>query len=221
MYQLNNMKLKDIFDTKNPVHLRAFAFSAVIFFLYSILVLIDSDKYVMSFNVVDVSQTTRDSLAYAYFATYVIFILKVLVLLITLFLIILIIRIIISTILHIFTPEKQSGGGINEMRAGALSDHASKIIEAVYSTMRWMLGFIISTDFIIIFFTFLPGILYISLISYLGFYNQNNIMSQSNDTSARIMTTYHNFFMFVITSLVLFSFVFCIYLYFKNLNVLK
>lgn len=216
MSQLNNMKLQDIFDKNNSTHIRAFAFSGILFLLYSILVLMDSGKYVMSFNVLDVSQTTRGSLIYSYFSAYVMFVLKVLVLLITIFILILIIRIIISTILHIFTPEKQSGGGINEMRAGALRDHSNKIMEAVYSTMRWMLGFIISSNFIIIFLILTPLFLYFALTAYVRYYNQENIMAQNKDNSSRIMMTHHNFLMFFITSLALFAFIFCVYLYFKS-----
>ena len=210
------MKLYDVFDIKNPVHLQAFVFSGMLFFLYSILVLLDSSNYVKTFNILDTSQTTRGSLIYAYFAAYLMLMLKVLLLLVTIFLLILIIRIIIATILHIFTPEQQSGGGINEMRAGAFKNHSNKIVDAIYSTMRWMLGFVISSHFILIFLILIPAFLYFSLIAYVRFYNQENVNTQDKNNSGRIMTTHHNFLMFLITSLLLFAYSFCIYLYFKS-----
>ena len=211
------MKVSDIFDTKNPVHLKAFIFSGLLFFLYSIIVLIDSHGYVKNFNIFDTTQTTRGTLLYAYLATYVIFILKVMLLLLTLFILILIIRIILATVIHIFTPHQQmGGGGINEMRAGAFQDHSNRILEAVYSTMRWMLGFVTSSHFIIIFLIIIPLFLYCSLLAYLYFYNKDNVNKQNKGTSGRIMLTHHHFLMFFITSLLLLAFLFCIYLHLKE-----
>ena len=176
--------------------------------------IIDANAYIHNFNIVDPVQTTRWSLLYAYLAGYFIFMLKVLLALLTLFILILIIRVIVSTVIHIFTPQTQSGGGVSEMRAGALKDHYGRLAEAVHSTMRWILCFVISKHFIIIFLIIIPIFLYFSLLAYVRFYNRDNVTGE--ERSKDIMETHHQFLMMFMTTLMLFGFIFCVYLYFQE-----
>jgi hypothetical protein len=208
------MELTDALGTYDPMFMKAFLLSAVLFLLYSIINLIDINGYIKNYNILDVDSVSRGTMVYAYMSGYFMFVLKVVIALVTLFILTLIIRIAVATVIRIFTPKKQSGGASIIMQ-GAASDMTNKVAEAVTSNMRYLLAFITSPSFIVIFLVIVPIFLFFALLGYSRFYNQEHIKQENSNEAPRIMTTHHNFLLFLISSLFTIGFIFTVYLWFK------
>ena len=209
------MELTEALGTYDPAFLKAFLVSAVLFLLYGIINLIDINGYIKNFNILDVDSVARGTMVYAYVSGYFMFVLKVVIALITLFILTLIIRIAVSTVIRIFTPQKQSGGAAAIMR-GAAVDTSNKVAEAVTANMRWLLSFMTSPTFLIIFLVIIPIFFLFVLLAYSRFYNQENIKAENMNEAPKIMTTHHNFLVFVMSSLFAIAFIFTVYLWFKK-----
>jgi hypothetical protein len=183
--------------------------SATLFVLYGIINLIDTNNVIKNFNVLDVSQSTRSTLVYAYTAGHYMFMLKLVIALVTLFVLTLIIRIAVVTVIHIFTPQEQQGGAVNIM-IGAASNLSNKVMEAVTSNMKYVLGFMTPSAFIIVYLVIIPIFVLLFMMVFVRTYDQNIIKNENKDNAPRIMETQHHYLMMFLASLVFMSFVFLI-----------
>lgn len=211
------MQLNEALDTYNSLYIKAFFVSATLFLLYSVINLIEMDKFIKDFNILDIAQTPRGRFIYSYVSGYFMFVLKVILSLVTLFILLLIIRIAVAALIFVFTAikkKKQEGG------ASAIADALKKAVmdkveQAVTSNMRILLGFVTSKPFIIIFLVIVPIFLFFVTLAYSMFYNPEHIQQVNNNESGRIMWTHHGFMMILISSIVLIAFIYSVFLWFK------
>lgn len=203
------MKLSDVLDVYKPSFLGPFALSATLFLLYGIINLVETNTIIKNFNVLDFMQSSRSSLTYAYTAGHYLFMLKLVIALVTLFVLTLIIRIAVVTVIHIFTPQKQEGGALHIM-IGAASDISNKVMEAVLSNMKYILGFMTLKSFIITFLVIIPIFILVFGIVFFRSFNQELMKNEDTENAPRIMTTQHHYVMFMMVSLVIISFLFLI-----------
>ena len=135
--------------------------------------------------------------------------LKLVIALVTLFVLTLIIRIAVVTVIHIFTPQEQQGGAVNIM-IGAASNLSNKVMEAVTSNMKYVLGFMTPSAFIIVYLVIIPIFVLLFMMVFVRTYDQNIIKNENKDNAPRIMETQHHYLMMFLASLVFMSFVFLI-----------
>lgn len=213
------MSLGDSIEIYSPKALMAVILSGTLFLLYSIINLIDMSSYIKNFNILDVGSYTRATMIYAYIAGYFMFLLKVIIALITLFILTLIIRIAISTIIDIFdNGQPQNGGGAAIIHAGAIESANLISIEVVRSNLKYILGFMTLNSFIILFLVLIPIFLFFGVSAYSKFYNQEHIMNENQDEAPRIMTTHHNFLVYLIVSLFIITFIYSIAIWFVRIK---
>lgn len=205
----------------SPSLLAPFMFSCVLFALYSIINLIDMNEFILTFNITDIATFNRGKMIYSYLGGYYNLILKILLSLFIIFILTLVIRILVATILRVVIepPQQQEGGmvgGAKAIQRGAANQNITRIYEAIVSNMRFILGFMINMSFIMLFLLTIPIFLLIVLCAYSQFYNSSNIINNTPTQSVRIILTHHNFLLFFIISLMLITFVYSIYLWFKQ-----
>lgn len=214
------MSLQQSMSMYKPSSLMPFILSALLFLLYGIINLIEMNGYILNFNVIDVDKLTRITMIYIYMAGYYMFILKLVVYLITLYILTLIVRIIVATIIRTIIPGiKISGiksGGANEIQYGAAMEGQNKLLDAAIINMRWLLSFILSSSFIILFLIIIPLFLFVVLFTYSKFYNQDNIKNENRNEAPKIMLTHHNFLVYLIVSIFMITFVYSIYMWFAE-----
>lgn len=211
------MQLNEALDIYNELYLKVFAVSATLFLLYSIINLIEMNKYIKDFNILNIEETSRGRFIYSYMAGYFMFVLKVILALVTLFILLLIIRVAIATLISVFTAinKKKQKGGASTIADSLKTETLNKVEQAVSSNMRLILGFVTTKPFIIIFLVIVPIFLFFVLLAYSTFYNPEHIQEVNKDESGRIMLTHHGFLVFLISSLFTIAFIYSIYLWFK------
>jgi len=207
----------------SPSLMAPFMFSSILFALYSIINLIDMNEFILSFNITDISTLNRGKMIYSYLGGYFNCILKILLSLFVIFILTLVIRILVATILRVViepSAQAQEGGsfvgGARAIQRGAANQNISRINEAIVSNMRFILGFMINVSFIMLFLLTIPIFLLLVLCAYSQFYNKTNIIKNTPNQSIRIILTHHNFLLFFIISLMLITFIYSIYLWFKQ-----
>lgn len=209
------MSIDDVLDIYSPSLLAAFMLSSLFFLLYGVINLIDTNNYIKEFNILDIGTVNRGSLIYAYVAGYYMFVLKVIIALVTIFVLTLIIRIAVTTMIGIFT-NKQTGGDSRKIMHGAAFSVANKIEEAVFGNMRYLLSFMTTGTFVIIFLILIPLFLFFFMLVYVRFFNVEVINEENLNESPKIMITYHHSMMYLLTSFFLVAFLFSLYIWFKK-----
>lgn len=207
------MGLSERLDMFKPTYLGAFSMSAVLFTLYGIINMIDTSAYIRDFKTTDVEASTRGSIIYAYIAGYFMFILKSLIALITLFILTLIIRVLVSTMINVFTKKAVQSGGASAMSDEKAEEVSNMILDAFADNARWILGFFLSPTFIMIFLIIIPLFMYFMLLVYTRFYNQDIVKTENLNEAPKILLTYHHYFMFFMSSIVLISVLFAIWIW--------
>lgn len=208
------MSLAESIDIYSPSALMAVMLSGTLFLLYSVINLIDMNGYIKDFNILDVGTCTRATMIYAYIAGYYMFLLKVIIALVTLFILTLIIRIAVSTIIDIFAPKPGQAGGAAAIHAGAIASANLMSVEVVRSNLKYILGYITLRTFVILFLVIIPIFLFFAIFAYSKFYNQEHIQSENNNEAPKIMSTHHNFLIYLIVSLFAITFIYSIYMWF-------
>jgi hypothetical protein len=214
------MEISAVLETYKPENMGAFMVGSAFFFLYGIQTLIDINVYIQELNITDLSTVNRATLVYSYMAGYFVFIIRLLIALMTIFLLILIVRIIIATVISMFGHGggQQGGaalkGGAQAIMAGAAMESSNVVSTAVKTNMKWILGFITSPIFFVMFLIVIPCFLFLFLLVYIFFFDKN-VVSTEPEKATRIMLTHHFYLMFIITSLFVMCFFYCIYFWFK------
>ena len=99
------MQLNEALDIYDELYLKVFAVSATLFLLYSVINLIEMNKYIIDFNILNVAETPRGRFIYSYLAGYFMFVLKVILALVTLFILLLIIRVAVAALIFVFIAK--------------------------------------------------------------------------------------------------------------------
>lgn len=183
-------------------HPGVFVASAVIFILYTITTLIDVNGIIKNFNILDVENTTRGTLVFAYLAGYYMFILRLFVAILTILVIITILRISVILILALLTTEPQSGGGAREIKTkygGAIKDD---INNSLISNFRFFLGFITVPSlamFIFLFLVVIPMFYLFFVYTVVKLYDQNKAIAENKQEAPRILNTFHHYMLFMMS----------------------
>jgi Na+-transporting methylmalonyl-CoA/oxaloacetate decarboxylase gamma subunit len=186
--------------------------SAVLFILYGIINMIDTNAYILNFKITDIEASTRGSIIYSYLAGYFMFILKSLIALITLFILTLIIRVVVSAMINVFTKRSiQNGGGPSEISDAKADEVSNMVLDAFAVNARWILGFFLSPTFIAIFLIIIPLFMYFMLLVYTRFYNQEIIKTENLNEAPKILLTYHHYLMFFMSAIVFIAVLYAIW----------
>ena len=201
-------------------HPGAFIISGTLFSLYTILSLIDVNGIIKSYNILDIDNTSRSTIIFAYIGGYYMFILKLIIYLLTLFILVTIIRIGVVVILSMFKQQLKTGGGASEIKAqygGAISD----IIQAaVLDNLKIFLGFFSVPKlsyFIFIFFVLIPLMYLFSLYTITSMYDQKRLQNESQEHITSILNTHHHNLLFIMSCFIVIGILYMLIRYYYTI----
>ena len=212
MDQLKEQIRQTIYDT-NGTGPYAFYTSLIFFFLYLILQLIDVNSFVKTFDILEVSKTSRTTIVFSYMIAYFYMFVKLILQLLT-------IVIIMTLIVWVFIAMKSmigggdssgNGGGVRkatsaaEFLGGQANSLQDKFIGAILEIFKWILGAVFLNNFMLIFFIIIPILFLFFLICYVQFYDRKIIIEKDYGKEQLISTTNHNFLMMVMTTMCVFG----------------
>ncbi len=218
------MNLHKIINMYKPDMAIPLCISLIVFFLYMMLQLVDLNNFVKGLNVLDVNQTTRGTIIYAYMIGYFTLLFKLLLQLITLVVLVTLIMWIIVAMTHMLKSNQEGGGNYSsaaELRGGESGDIGKKMKTIALRVVTYLMGTIFLKNFFLIFLFIIPMILLVFLIGYSQFYDRNIITTNpvDKDYAPRIMNTNHSFIMMVMTMLLVFGIlILCIYYMLEVIN---
>ena len=159
------------------------------------------DEYAKKTVIGDVANTERHVLVFVYSFGYCIFLIRLIISILIMFVLTLLIRIMLAIIFDVF----ETGSGSNNVIKKAFVEHISWILSVMSSPIAPLIVLIILPIFIIVF-----------MFAYCYYYDQKNILDTEDDVSkiSKIMMTYHNFIIFLLSSLITIGFCLIIYQWF-------
>lgn len=174
--------------------------SFILYLLYSIVTLIDTNMYIKDVGIGEVI-VTKAKFIYSYIAGYLVYILRLIVSLLLLYILITVIRIAIVVILTMLTPVANPS---------TFNQQIFNIIKAACreNAITALGPLFIDNYFKITFFLVLPFLIFYSLIYALVIYKPNGIKEaiedqQNQDKGMYMLNTFHSFMMFTIVCIVM------------------
>lgn len=198
----------------------AFVVSGTLFILYMILTLIDINDTIKSYNILDIDNTTRGTMVYAYLSGYFMFVLKLIIAILTIFVLVTIIRISIIVVFSVLKNLTFQSGGRKYYQLGGEGEAEDLIKTAVTSNFRLFFGFFTVPDlayFIVLYLVIIPLVFLFFLYTIVKFYDQNQIEKENKNEAANILNTNHHYILFVMSTLISMGVIYVLITYYFEL----
>jgi hypothetical protein len=212
------MEIVDNMDLYNPHNVIPLVISILLFVLYVVITLIDTNIFIKEYGIGDEVIGTGKFL-YSYVAGYFVFFLKLATSMMTLYILLSLIRIAIVAIFNIFRPIALGGAGADDFKGTIFG----KVKTALKNNALWILGIYMFERFLMSFIIYAPILILLIIIGYgWRIYNYKSLKEleelEQNEEVLRALKTTHNHMMFLLSIFVSILIIYIVGVYVQTFN---